>query len=126
MEETLNILAKRLFDARRVEEDAKKLRIAAEEAVALYVETGDRGSKTVDAGDGIKVTIKRGLNYKADIAAIRAIDVPDLPLKFKPATYELAETAYEALRETNPALFNAIAQHVTTTPKKVSVELKLA
>jgi hypothetical protein len=80
----------------------------------------------VDAGDGIKATVKRGLNYKADITAIRAIDVPDLPLKFKPASYELAEVAYESLRESNPTLFAAIAKHVTTTPKKVSVELKLA
>ncbi len=122
----LNILAKRLFDARRIEEDAKKARIEAEEALAALVETGERGSKTVDAGDGLKATVTRGLNYKADIAAIRALNVPDLPLKFKPASYELAGPAYEALRESNPALFKAIAQHVTTTPKKVSVELKLA
>ena len=126
---TLSELAKNLFDAKRVEEKAKAHRIDCETAIALLVETGERESKTVDCGEGLKLTVKRGLIYKTDVDAVRGIEAPtgaDIPLKLTPAKYELAEAPYEKLRTTFPAYFAEIAKHVTVTPRKVSVELKLA
>jgi hypothetical protein len=38
----------------------------------------------------------------------------------------LDKKAYEALREKSPTAFAIIAKHVTTKPRKPSVELKLA
>ena len=127
----LNELAKKLFDARRIEADAKKTRIECEEAIAELVETGDNGSKTVDAGEGLKVTVKRALGYKADVEAIRRLDIADevKPLKLTdpvPASYVFDEKAYEDLKDTHPDVFATIAKAVEVVPRKVSVSLKLA
>jgi hypothetical protein len=127
----LNTLAKNLFDAKRAEDAAKKQRIAAEEAIAVLVETGDNGSKTVDAGEGLKVVVKRALRYKADLDAIRALSIPDILMPVDmtppvPAGYAFNEKKYEELREQHMDTFNAIAKFVTATPAKVSVTLKLA
>ena len=127
----LNTLAKNLFDARRDEEKAKKARIAAEEAIAALVKTGDNETKTVDAGDGLKVVVKRAMGYKADVDAIRALNIPAevmpiLPTAPVPAGYAFDEARYEALREEHPDVFAKLAKCVTATPKKVSVTLKLA
>ena len=128
---TLNELAKNLFDAKRTEDAAKKARITAEEAIALLVETDDNGSKTVDAGEGLKVTVKRAMAYEADVEAIRALDIPEdlLPVELHPAIpaeYGFDEKGYEWLRKERPDVFAKVAEHVTATPRKVSVSLKLA
>jgi hypothetical protein len=132
MEEKLNQLAKDLYDAKRTEETAKEKRIACEEAIAALVETGDNGSKTVPAGEGLKVTVKRALSYKAAVDDIRAMtDIADeiKPLKLTdpvPAGYVFDEKAYEALRESHPEAYTRLATVVTAVPRKVSVTLKLA
>lgn len=121
--ENIETLAQELYDARRAEDAASAARIAIEERIAALVETGDTGSKTVEAG-ALKVTVKRGLSYKCDIENMRLI--AGAPVKFVPAKPALDEKAYEKLRETNHSLFAQVAQFVTVTPRKVSVELKLA
>ncbi len=131
MDNKLNELAKALFEARRDEDAAKKKRIETEEAIALLVETGDNGSKTVDCGDGLKVVVKRELGYTADLAAIRALDLSDellpvLPTAPVPAGYEFDKKAYEKLRTEHPDAFAIVAQHVEIKPRKVAVSLKLA
>jgi hypothetical protein len=132
---TLAELCAELYDAKRIEDDACAKRVAIEEQIAAQVECGDNESKTVDGGGGLKVTIKRGIIYKANVDAIRDIgdmNLPGgvaLPLKFiapKPASYELDDRAYEALRTTCPTAFNMIAKYVDAKPRKVSVALKLA
>lgn len=127
---TLNELAKQLFQAKRTETAAKEERIAIEEAIAAIVTIdGDRGSRTEDAGDGLKVTVERKWNYKADIAGIRALDLPDdamIPLKHVPASYAFDATAYEKIRQDHPDVASRLAGLVTATPAKVSVSLKLA
>lgn len=122
----LEKLAIELYHAKKAEDAAKKLRIEAEEKIAALVETGENQSKTVEAGD-IKVTVKRKLNYKADVEAILALNIPAIlrPVKTVPETVEFDEKVYEGLREQHPDTFSAIAKHVTTTPAKVSVTLKL-
>jgi len=127
MNEQLAILVGHLYDAKRIEDSAKADRIAAEEAIAALVETPENGSKTVDAGNGVKVTVKRALGYKADVEALRGLDLPEdaLPLKLVPASYEFDTKKYENIRDHRPDIASALAQHVTTVPRKVSVTLKM-
>ena len=125
------ILADDLYTAKKAEDAAKAQRISVEEAIAALVETGDNGSKTVAASDHFKVTVKRALRYAADMDAIMQMKLPEgvAPLKVIPPQPEMLEfdsKAYEGLREKDPATFNQIAAHVTATPAKVSVSLKLA
>jgi len=120
---------RKLIEAKKVETKAKENRIAAEEEVAALIETADRGSATADVGDGMKVTVTRDMTYTVDVLAVRALDVPDLPLKFieaVPAGYTFDPTAYEKLRESAPESFAKIAQLVTTKPRKTSVTVKVA
>ena len=122
---TINELAGRLFDAKREEEEAKQARIYVEEQIAALVETPESGSKTVDAGNGLKLTVKRSLNYKADMDGIITLDgmVANLPIKTK---REFDAKAYEEIREKSPKDFALLAKHVSVTPAKTSVTLKLA
>lgn len=127
----LKELAQKLYVAKRAEDAAKQERIEVEEQIAALVETPENGSKTVDAGDGIKVTVKRGLSYKADVDAMRTLDIPEdrLPLKFVPpvpAGYAFDEKAYEKLQTADPGVFTKLAAIVTTTPRKVGVTIKIA
>ena len=128
---TLSTLAKELLEAKRAEDKAKAERIECEEAIAALIETDCNGSKTTDCGDGLKVTVKRGIIYKANVEAIRselsALEIP-LPLTFvppSPASYDFDEKAYEALRDSNPDLFKKVAVYVETKPRKVAVTLAL-
>jgi hypothetical protein len=135
MPKTMLELARNLYDAGLAEDEAKKKRIEAEEAIAALVETGDVGSKTVDVGEGLKVVVKRGIIYKADVDGIRELGEMVMPAGVKlpltyvapqPASYVFDEKAYEDLHEKCPAAFEKIAPLVTTKPRKVSVTLKLA
>ena len=121
----LETLACSLAVAKREEAEAKNKRIEIEEQVAALIETPENGSKTVEAGPGLKVTVKRALSYKADIEKIRALDLQGLPIKLKPAEWEFNEKEYERIREDNVELANLIGQHVTVTPRKTSVSIKV-
>lgn len=128
---TISELAKELYDAKRAEDAAKKLRIAAEEAIAALVETDANGSKTVEAGEGLKVTVKRELSYKADLNGIRGLNldeefIPVIPVAPQPAGYAFDEKAYEILRITHPDKFSIVSQFVEVKPRKTAVTLKLA
>lgn len=124
---TLSELTGKLFDAKRREDAAKAERIEAEEQIAALVETPENGSKTVDAGNGIKVTVKRAIGYKADVDAIRALGLDDdcMPVKLVPASYAFDEKAYELIRAARPDVAAALADCVVATPRKVSVTMKL-
>jgi len=119
---SLEELATNLYDAKKAEEAAKAQRIEAEEAIAALVETPENGSKTVTAG-ALKITVKRGLSYKADVQAILGLGLADPPLKTK---IELHEKAYEEIRQSDPDLFAKVSRFVTVTPRKVAVSLNLA
>jgi len=118
-----------LCEAKRDEAAAKARRIEFEEAIAAQV-TIDEGaqSATVDAGEGLKVTVKRGTNYKADVAAIREVDLGgiELPLKYIPADYAFDKVAYEKLRATRPSAAAKLADFITTKPAKTAVTVKMA
>jgi hypothetical protein len=130
---TLEQLATDLWDAKKAEDIAKQKRIEAEEAIAALVETTETGSKTVPAGDNLKVTVKRGIIFNVDVDVLRSmagVEIPaDLcPVKMTPpvpAGYAFDEKAYLDLKEHYPEIYGKIAKIVTTKPRKVSVELKL-
>jgi hypothetical protein len=127
---SLEVLAGQLAEAKRQENAAKAKRIETEEAIAALVETADNGSKTVDAGNGMKVTVKRELGYTADVEAIRALPIPGevMPLKLtdpKPATFVFDKKAYENVVENHPDVAAKLADCVTVKPRKVNVTLKI-
>ena len=127
----LEQLAGELATAKRMEAEAKEARIKAEEAIAALVETGENGSKTVSAGAGLKVTVKRSLIIKADVDGIRTLDLPEgvVPLRMtdpQPAGYEFDKKAYENIVENHPDVAAKLASFVTVVPAKVSVTLKIA
>jgi len=129
--ESLEELAGKLYDAKKAEEAAKKLRINAEEAIVALVEGPARGSKTVKAGDRLKITVERGISYKADVEKIRELDIPDILMPIKmtdpvPAGFAFDVKKYEDLLEQHPETFKAVAQFVTAKPLKPSVTLALA
>ena len=127
----LEVLAGQLYDAKHKESVAKTQRIVLEEKIAELVETGDNGSKTVPAGDGIRVTVKRAMSYKADVCAIRALSIREdlMPIKITPPVptgFAFDEKAYESIIAAHPEVAHKLAPYVTVTPRKVSVALKLA
>ena len=132
MQESLEVLAGKFYDAKKAENAAKEARIAIEEQIAEQIETAVNGSKTVDAGNGLKITVKRAMRYKADVDAIRSGDVVSedlMPLKMTPpvpATYVFDPKRYGALVAENPTAAASLAKFVTVTPAKVAVSIKLA
>ncbi len=129
METQLNALAKNLHTAKRAEAKAKADRIAIEEQISNLVPVeGGRGSKTVDAGEGMKITVKYGFSYKAEVEAIRNLDIPEevMPVKFKPSAWEFDKTAYEKVRQSHPDIAKKLAEFVVATPAKVGVTIKLS
>ena len=110
-----------LYNAKKAEEQAKAARIAAEEAVATALGGPDNGSHTFTTGT-LKVTVKRGYNYKVS-------DMDEFETKFPSLVKttvkkELDAKEYEAMR-VNCDDISDIAAYITATPKKVSVELKM-
>lgn len=110
-----------LYNAKKAEEQAKAARIAAEEAVAAALGGPDNGSHTFTTGT-LKVTVKRGYNYKVS-------DMDEFETKYPSLVKttvkkELDAKEYEAMR-VNCDDVSDIAAYITATPKKVSVELKM-
>jgi hypothetical protein len=94
--------------------------------IAKLVPCPDRGQKTVTLLDGTKLTIEKGFNYKADFDALEKIGTAFTPAPIKTkTTKELDEKGYEWYKANNPEMFALLAQHVTVTPKKVSISVKV-
>lgn len=111
----IDTLAAQLVIARADEAKAKAIRIEAEELIIAQYDCAESGSQTIKTGNGLKLTLKTGLNYKAVVEMI-----PEDLLKTVSKT-TLDEKAYEALRKSDPMEFSRIAEYVTTTPKKAAV-----
>ncbi len=121
------LLVPQLLDARMNEESAKVLRISIEERISNQIKTPEVGQKTVTLSDGTKVTVKRGLNYTADLEAILGIfatlDTP-APVEQK-TTWKLDVKGYEWYREHRPDLYEAMMEHIAVKPAKTSVSIKV-
>ena len=124
----LHGLAAQLLEHKIEEDFWKKKRIESEEVIAAQIPGPEKGQKTVTLEDGTKITVERGLTYKADLDAISELltgsECPP-PIKAKTA-YELDIAGYEWYRDNMPDSFDRIVQHVTVTPRKVSVSVKAA
>ncbi len=110
---------------RILEAEAKKRRISCEERIAALIEGPESGSKTVTLGSGKKITVKRGVNYSADIDRINELEIDDYfpPLQSK-TTIVLNIEGYEWYRRNRPSIFALVSQFVETKPKKVAVTIK--
>lgn len=115
----LEELARELFRAKAEEAQAKEARVNAEIALAEAIGGKSNGSTSARCGS-LTVTVKRGYNYRIDEPAVFAKEHPD----YVRVKYELRDGWYEKAKNDHPELFAQMAQHVTATPKKVSVELK--
>ena len=129
--EELEQLAKDLAAAKRAEDEAKNERIDIEAKIVALVDTPENGSRTVPAGAGMKITVKRGLIHKADVAGIRGLDLPEgvIPLKMTdpiPAGYVFDKKAYENIIQNHSDIAMKLADFVTVTVAKPSVTIKLA
>lgn len=125
---SLGTLVGLLATAKATEDTAKSLRIEYEEKVAAMIPGPEVGQKTVAMADGTKVIVTRGYNYKADCEKIALFFRREqfdtaAPIKQK-TTIMLDPAGYEWYKRNNPAVFEAISQHVVATPKKVSIALK--
>jgi hypothetical protein len=121
----LAYLATKLRGLLARERAAKAERVAMELAIADLVDVGDATQKTVDAGD-LKITVKKGLNYKADIAALKKLCIElgtAAPVR-QVSREEFDVTGYEWYKSKNPEIFSVIAEHVEVKPKKPSVTIK--
>ena len=116
----LESLAIDLANAKAAEEAAKKVRLECEAKLAEALGGNEDGSQSYTCGR-LKVTLKRGWNYKADVEWF-AENGHGYLLRMKA---EFIGAAYENLRDSDPGLFRELAGHVVATPKKASVELKL-
>lgn len=126
-ESTVGRLANQLIAAKCEEADAKAKRIAVEEEIIKVIEAPDNGQASLRVNGGkVKITVKRGYNYKADIDSLdnvsHALDLHP-PVKRKMVA-ELDEKGYEWYRKNKPDAFAAMSKHVVATPKKVSVTVK--
>jgi len=126
-EAQLRDIANQLATIKCKESGIKAQRIDLENQIAALVETGENGSKTVSAGSGLKVTVKRALGYSADVSALKNLALPtdQIPLKFVPESYAFDPKAYEKLVEENPSVATRVSEFVTATPKKVNVTIKI-
>lgn len=115
----IEALVSDLYDAKKTEEQAKAARIAAEEAVAAALGGPENGSKTFTTGT-LKVTVKRGYNYKVSDMNVFEAKYPSLVITT--VKKELNAKEYELAIASGPT---DATEFVTATPKKVSVELKM-
>lgn len=124
----LDTLVAALAEAKVTEHFAETERIRLEERIAEKITGPDRGQVTETLENGTKVVVKRGYNYKADIADILdyfARKQLDTAAPIKVTAPKLDEIAYEWYRNHNPSVFSDIAKFITLTPKKIAVEIKV-
>jgi len=124
--EKLHDLVGVLAAAKVHEEIARFQRIEAEEAIAALIPSRETGQATVSFDDGTSVTVKRGLNYKADFEKMekKCLELGCYaPIKHK-TTAELDSVNYELYRINDPENFHALSEFVSATPKKVAVSMR--
>ena len=130
--EELERLAVELSNAKVAEKNAKDIRIECETEICKLVETPDAGSKTVPAGDRMKITVKRGISYKPDMEALieLAADGIRLPITTVPeetiAEHDVFDKKlYEKMLKDPPMGFAKVLDCITVNQLKPSVSIKL-
>lgn len=132
----LRTLANSFLKAKEDEETAKAARISVEEEIAALIETPEQGQTTVSIPirfeKALKITVKRGLIYKADARDIRevfldAFIAERLPIPIVTKIEEKLDVkGYEWYKENHPEIFSELSEFVTVTPKKTAVTVKVS
>ncbi len=127
-EEELTVLAFNLSSAKEAEARTKAHRIEIEELIANLIPGDESGQVTRNLLNGTKIVVKRGFNYRADLAGVNdALARYDLPTPIETkTTHSLDVVGYEWFKRNHPDAFRQIAEHVVVTPKKVAVTIKKA
>jgi len=130
--EELERLAVELSNAKVAEAKAKETRIECETEICKLVETEDVGSKTVQAGERMKITVKRGISYKPDMEALLELRDIKLPIistpeetVVVPAHDDFDKKLYEKMLKDPPDRFAKVLDCITVNQLKPSVTIKL-
>lgn len=133
--ERLETLAKLLIETKNNEQYAKDARISIEESIAELIDTPEVGQKTITLDSKVKLTVRRGLIYTADIRAISTewhkkftphwINTHPVP-KTVVVKEELDVEGYEWYRENCPEAFAILSDQVFVKPKKTAVSIKVS
>ncbi|KKL13043.1 hypothetical protein LCGC14_2529710 [marine sediment metagenome] len=136
--EKLLALSRLFLGAKEKEENAKLVRIHLENEIATLIETPEQGQKTVKLANGTKITVKRGLIFKADIERIwkiisevntrdksRRDEILPAPITVK-VEKKLDEKGYKWYEEKHPEIFRELSEVVIVTPKKTAVTVKVS
>lgn len=132
MSTQLVALAAELSAAKRAEKEAEAARIAVEERIIKATGFAKaKGQETFDEegpNGHVKLTLKQPLNVKVDGEAWRklrrTLDPKHPARDIFVAKYELKGKAATALQKEQPQAWAQVCSVVTTTPGKVSVEVK--
>lgn len=119
----LDKLASDLLEAKKLEAQAKKHRIAVEEQIVMLVGSPDEGQRTHES-DFFKVTVKGGVSRKADFKAMRELEGIGenlLPIK---QNDELDLEGLRWLEANMPEVHTKLLTVITTTPRKTAVTVK--
>ena len=116
--ESIDDLLTELAFAKTNLQKAKDEVLKVEEKILNQYQTEDKGTRTIKASNGLRVSITTGFSYKLESGFPK-----EMPTKMKT---ELDAPKYEKIRESDPDLFNKLAEFVTAKPKKPSLSLKVA
>jgi len=126
----LAIYCVRYLNAKQGVDMAKMQQNKAKVEIANRISTGGASQKTVTLHNGTKITVARGFNTKIDADEISKLfdtdeEFENFPKPLLTKTEQILDAqGYEWYRVNHPVLFAKIAEHVTLTPKAVSVTVK--
>lgn len=112
------------LEAKRLEDNAKKARVAAEERILALAPAKEEGATTIEVG-GFKITTTGKLSYACDdLDALREVtrkwDGNLVPLK---TTTTLDDTGCKYLRRERPELWAELARVITIKPAKTAIKV---
>jgi len=131
-EDSLVVLAKRLSEARRQEEEAKTERIFVEQAIVALTgfekPEGQLKYRCTDDYGSVDLVIKQPINTSVDSAAwvkLRRTLMPKHPGRgVLVAKYSIDTKAARELQTECPSAWADISSVITRKPGKISVEIK--
>ncbi len=122
----LDHLARQLEEAKKAENHARTLRIAAEQALIEQLGVADEGSQSF-TGVEYKITTTGRLNRTLDTSRLEQLtenlpqDVMKACIRYKP---ELVTSALKALQQLNPQHYSVLSSAITTKPGKAAVKVE--
>lgn len=121
---SLDDLAAALLEAKKVEAEARDMRIAIEQQIIETVGVKDEGAFTVKS-DRFKVTTTGKLTRKVDWKKYHAVCEVRIPEALRPVRIkeELDTKLIKHLESNEPELFAVMAECLTTSPAKPAVSV---